>query len=730
MTIFQKGGDRMNKKRKRIRAAVSLLLVALFVVCLIAVAVPRYDAVELSGEEELAETGASHRLVDLSAISAPAGFELRTGIKGVYADCRTRYMSINERSLMTVLDSYSHTVNGRADFSTTDSRVAEVSDSGMITARGNGIATVTATDRVTGSSCDCTVYVGREVAPTQAPTVKPTDEPTEPAPTQAPTQAPTKPAPTQAPTQAPTTPAPTQAPTTPTTATLSLRTTSATVYRGSYFHVVADSNTTVSFSSSDTSVATVDSNGIVTTLANGSVTITAKAGDKTATCKLNVVTGNSVYISHSNASVSRFMSIRLSSDYGVTWSSSNSAVATVEQRGFVEGIKAGTAVITATGSGGTATCVVTVNPSNPVRFAYASPNCALKNQTVTLIAITDTMRTDVRFEVSEGGSNRIVSATSHTKDGDTYIWKGTTSFSSSGTFQVKAYSQYNGGTKWSSCNDGVTTAFVTDSNDKTTTVCEARRASDEVIDLMALFEGFLSDVYDDPFTDDPTVGYGRVIFTGETFYDHLTKAEAYAYLVQTVNNDGYADNVNSFFLKNKVKFNQQQFDALVCFVYNCGSGPLYNDDDLINALLDCYDGTGAAQTTYYINGDYVRIRSGPGTSYDILDELMSGTTLTVLSKANSAWWQVQLTDGTKGYVSSEYISSRNSSGNRDLNYINKQNFIDKLCMYHHAGGCVWGLLYRRVDETEIFFYGEYEANYGDYKFPIKFTCKYNESFHT
>ena len=41
-----------------------------------------------------------------------------------------------------------------------------------------------------------------------------------------------------------------------------------------------------------------------------------------------------------------------------------------------------------------------------------------------------------------------------------------------------------------------------------------------------------------------------------------------------------------------------------------------------------------------------------------------------------------------------------------------------------------GLLYRRVDETEIFFYGEYEANYGDYKFPIKFTCKYNESFHT
>ena len=39
-------------------------------------------------------------------------------------------------------------------------------------------------------------------------------------------------------------------------------------------------------------------------------------------------------------------------------------------------------------------------------------------------------------------------------------------------------------------------------------------------------------------------------------------------------------------------------------------------------------------------------------------------------------------------------------------------------------------VYRRVDETEMFFHGDYEANYGNYKYPIKFECYYDPSFHT
>ena len=195
----------------------------------------------------------------------------------------------------------------------------------------------------------------------------------------------------------------------------------------------------------------------------------------------------------------------------------------------------------------------------------------------------------------------------------------------------------------------------------TTTVNARRRASDDLIDLIATFEGFCPSVYIDPITgDDPTLGYGVLVFTGEKFYNNLTKTQAYAYLVQNINNSGYTSDVNYFLMDHDIEFNQQQFDALVCFAYNNGTGPLFYDDELIDALLSCSH-----------NGVY------------------------------------------------------------DFNYINKQYFINKFCQYHHAGGsCIYGLLYRRVDETEMFFYGDYEADYGNYKYPISFKCAYDPSFHT
>lgn len=392
------------------------------------------------------------------------------------------------------------------------------------------------------------------------------------------------------------------------------------------------------------------------------------------------------------------------------------------------GKKAGKCVISVATTSGASTCLVTVTDPAPIRFAYTSPNCAAKNAKVTLVAITDSKRTDVKFEVVNGSTKTTVNASSKTADGSNYIWKGTTSFSSAGTYNVKAYSKY--GSSWSTCDDGATTAFVTSSTNTTTTTCENRRASDKIINLIANYEGFISSIYADPITGDPTVGYGRVIYTGQQFYNSLSKNEAYAYLVQTVNNDGYTSKVNQFLVNNAVKFNQQQFDALVCFVYNTGTAVLNSDDELKSALLNCSDGS-SGTTQYYINGSYVRIRKGPGTSYTIIDELDYGTTLKLLSTSNSSWYYVQLDDGTKGYVSSDYISKRNTGGKLDLNYVKKQNLINKFCQYHHAAGsCITGLLYRRVDEMEVFFYADYDRNYGVYKYNISFTCANNSSFHT
>lgn len=58
---------------------------------------------------------------------------------------------------------------------------------------------------------------------------------------------------------------------------------------------------------------------------------------------------------------------------------------------------------------------------------------------------------------------------------------------------------------------------------------------------------------------------------------------------------------------------------------------------------------------------------------------------------------------------------------KSLNEINKQNFTEKLLKYHHCGKiCYKGLLYRRIDELEIFFFNDYkrDGNLNKNKFTI------------
>ena len=606
-------------------------------------------------------------------------------------------LDVNESYALTLMDASLRPVTGGVVFTSSDPSVADVSASGTVTGLRQGQATVTVKALTTGSQYACSVTVSSTVMPTEAPTQAPTE-------------------------------APTEAPTTPPSDQLPLSANTASVYRGCYYQLLATSDAAVTWSTSNASVATVTSDGIVYAKTAGTAVITAKSSGLTGTCTVTVSEGTSVNLSHSTASITAGKTfLARSYTLGVSWSSADPSVASVNN-GYILAKKPGRTVVTVSSANGAATILVTVTDAAPIRFAYTSPNCAYKNQTVTLIAITDQKRTAVRFNVTVGSSTVTVNATSGVKDGSTLVWKGTTTFSSPGTYKVAAYSQLNG--KWTTCSDGSTTAFVSNTTDKTTTVCTARRASDEVIKLIANFEGYISSIYDDPITGDPTVGYGRVIFSGQQFYNTMTKNEAFAYLVQTVNNDGYSSDVNSFLVGNQVRFNQQQFDALVCLVYNTGTGVLSGDNELSGALLNCGDGAWG-NTTYYINGSYVRLRKGPGTSYDIITELSNNTEVAVLSTANSAWYQVKLSDGTTGYVSSDYISRRSTGGNLDLTYVDRQTLINKFCAYHHAAGdCIYGLLYRRVDEMEMFFYGDYERNYGVYYYDINFTCARNPSFHT
>ncbi|MDE7227814.1 MAG: Ig-like domain-containing protein, partial [Treponemataceae bacterium] len=134
-------------------------------------------------------------------------------------------------------------------------------------------------------------------------------------------------------------------------------------------------NKTVTWQLSDTSVATVDDDGTVTALKQGTAVITAQADGKTATCTVTVppTRVESITLDKESLTLTRGGWERLSAtvtpdsdDIKVTWSSSDTAVATVVEDSFgrllVTAVAKGTAVITAQAGDKTATCTVTVNP--------------------------------------------------------------------------------------------------------------------------------------------------------------------------------------------------------------------------------------------------------------------------------------------------------------------------------------------------------------------------------
>ena len=254
------------------------------------------------------------------------------------------------------------------------------------------------------------------------------------------------------------------------------------------------------------------------------------------------------------------------------------------------------------------------------------------------------------------------------------------------------------------------------------------------IDLIAEFEGFLPELTADYITDDPTIGHGKVITTNEHFYNNLTRDEAYAYLCQTVNAGGYTTRTNSFLVSNGVKFNQNQFDALVCFAYNCGSYAITNDDDLSSILLNT--GTGStvsikAGDTGFVNEDSVNLRQGAGTGFAVVKTLDINTKFTFIDAKlyNSSWYKVRLSDGTEGYIYSSYATSDKNGGTRDLNNVNKSQFLQHFLQWHHAAGeCYWGLLTRRIDEAEMFFYGDYLNDGYLNKYNFSYTCPHNPGF--
>ncbi len=230
---------------------------------------------------------------------------------------------------ITATISPSNATNKTVTWTTSNSSVATVSK-GKITAKGAGTATITA-KTANGKTATCEVTV-------KNPTVDPTS--------------------------------------------INLSQTSITLEKGKTQTITATvspsnaTDKTVMWTTSNSSVATV-SNGNITAKGAGTATITAKTvNGKTATCEVTVknptVDPTSINLSQTSITLEKGKTQTITAtvspsdatDKTVTWTTSNSSVATVSN-GKITAKGAGTATITAkTVNGKTATCKVTVkNPT-------------------------------------------------------------------------------------------------------------------------------------------------------------------------------------------------------------------------------------------------------------------------------------------------------------------------------------------------------------------------------
>lgn len=256
---------------------------------------------------------------------------------------------------VTVKDVNGSVVTNRVvTWTSSNTSVATVSQAGLVTGVSAGTATITATSEGVAGSTGVTVK-----DPVASVTVQPTS----------------------------TTIAAGQT----TTLTATTKDASGTVLTGQ----------TVTWTTSDANVATVSASGVVTGIGAGTATITATSGGKTGTATVTVTPAavGSVTVQPSSASVTVGQSTTLTATVKdvngnvvtrtVSWSSSNTSVATVTQAGVVTGVASGTATITATADGVSGTASVSVSLV-PVATVTVQPSTATISvgQTVTLSATT------------------------------------------------------------------------------------------------------------------------------------------------------------------------------------------------------------------------------------------------------------------------------------------------------------------------------------------------------
>lgn len=242
--------------------------------------------------------------------------------------------------------------------------------------------------------------------------------------------------------------------------------TKATVYVGKTEALkISGTSKTVKWSTSNKNIATVNSKGKVTAKKAGNATITAKVSGKSYKCKVTV---KKPYLNKTKAILEKgkTFTVKLTGATAKKFTSSKKSIATVNSKGKITAVKAGTATITVTDSNKkTYKCVITVT-NKEATHAHSY----IAKVTTPATCTTDGIKT---YICSCGDSyTEVIKATDHKwdegkiKTKPTCITEGTKIFTCKNCEEIKTESvektdhnyqwETNGNTRTLKCSCGAT----------------------------------------------------------------------------------------------------------------------------------------------------------------------------------------------------------------------------------------------------------------------------------
>lgn len=415
----------------------------------------------------------------------------------------------------------------------------------------------------------------------------------------------------------------------------------------------------------------------------------------------------------------------------MSWTSSDPSVAVVgytinykisnpitQQGAIVYGKKPGTATLTFSDEAGKtkASCTVTVGKPLGVRFGYADVNSAVSGQSFNLVAVTDTTRSQVTFSVTGPVSASYTSTTYKSEsrksthglpDNNVHVFTQKVTFSATGNYTIRASAP-------GSTETCVFQAYVGPAAGGTTAVSADHRISNEMLSCIANFEGSVPEVEDDRISPKhPTVGYGYVVPVNTSFYNTLTETELWAMLVDKVNTGNYGRAVNNFRSKNDIKMSQAQFDALTSFVYNLGPGNLSPEFGFCRVMLNAAappSASASAPVAGVLNVEDADILDQPSLSGKKVITAPQGKSVSIigsqiLQDKKQVWYQVKY-DNKTGWIPAGYVNISGSAC--DLTYADSTVLANHILQWCTSNSRVYaGLVYRRLAECKVFFFGNY-----------------------